>query len=307
MSCVVCGVELNKKPGRGRPTRYCSDTCKKEHNKLRARENRRNGKWPNQQLKGRKFRRPGTMCEIHNRHLVRRGRKRPRWECPECDNDRRRRKWRTDANWREKEKARLLKWRQSESFRAWERKYKLEQFIKRLRHSERLRGIYKRYFFVLRIRYGLHEMPYSGFVRRYKTDPDFRQRVREYQNKYYRLRKAVDPEYAAKEKVRDRRKGRKQRFGLSADDIAFMLAKQNHQCGICQESIDEPSCHVDHCHESGAVRGLLCRFCNLLLGRTLDWGGWDSWVRAASDYKQNPPHSPVKVAETPISPQFSTN
>jgi hypothetical protein len=53
-----------------------------------------------------------------------------------------------------------------------------------------------------------------------------------------------------------------------------MLVNQNYVCAICGESetckdsrINKPrSLAVDHCHQSGKVRGLLCTTCNKSLG-----------------------------------------
>jgi protein-arginine kinase activator protein McsA len=43
-----------------------------------------------------------------------------------------------------------------------------------------------------------------------------------------------------------------------------MIAAQGGRCLICQE---ETKLHVDHCHETKKVRGLLCRECNTGLGK----------------------------------------
>lgn len=48
-----------------------------------------------------------------------------------------------------------------------------------------------------------------------------------------------------------------------------MLFDQGKQCAICEADFGDTPC-VDHCHESGAVRGLLCRSCNTLLGQAKD-------------------------------------
>lgn len=61
-------------------------------------------------------------------------------------------------------------------------------------------------------------------------------------------------------------------YGLSVEDIQQMLLDQGNSCGICQVHFSE-TFHVDHCHQTGAVRGLLCRSCNMglgCLGDTLD-------------------------------------
>lgn len=51
----------------------------------------------------------------------------------------------------------------------------------------------------------------------------------------------------------------------------FMLQTQNNKCVICGEEFtpDNPP-QIDHEHESGFVRGLLCRNCNLMLGHVKD-------------------------------------
>ena len=99
--------------------------------------------------------------------------------------------------------------------------------------------------------------------------------------RYQRLK--TDPEWLAKERERGRIKGRRQwregsgkvrhlRFrlkehGITLEDYERMRTAQRGLCAICSE----PCCHggelsIDHCHETGAVRGLLCRHCNVGLG-----------------------------------------
>ncbi len=61
----------------------------------------------------------------------------------------------------------------------------------------------------------------------------------------------------------------KVRIGLPIGTYATMLAAQNGLCAICRTS--EPGgkngrFHVDHCHETKEVRGLLCTNCNTGIG-----------------------------------------
>jgi len=58
-------------------------------------------------------------------------------------------------------------------------------------------------------------------------------------------------------------------YGLTAENIAEMLAAQGHACGICTDPfVGRP--HIDHCHAIGTVRGLLCGRCNHMLGHARD-------------------------------------
>jgi hypothetical protein len=75
------------------------------------------------------------------------------------------------------------------------------------------------------------------------------------------------------------------RYGITLDDYANMLESQGGGCAICGA---EPGkgrvLDVDHCHDEGHVRGLLCRSCNLCLGRMKDD---PSMLRKAADYLEN--------------------
>ena len=48
-----------------------------------------------------------------------------------------------------------------------------------------------------------------------------------------------------------------------------MLQAQDNKCAICKMVINE-SCHVDHCHDTNIVRGLLCGGCNTGIGMLQD-------------------------------------
>lgn len=49
-----------------------------------------------------------------------------------------------------------------------------------------------------------------------------------------------------------------------------MLASQGGVCAICGGPPTRPSFAIDHAHETGAVRGLLCDRCNVMLGMARD-------------------------------------
>ena len=53
------------------------------------------------------------------------------------------------------------------------------------------------------------------------------------------------------------------RYGLSEKEFAEMRDSQKGRCAICQS---EDRLVIDHDHDTGAVRGLLCHGCNVGLG-----------------------------------------
>lgn len=54
-------------------------------------------------------------------------------------------------------------------------------------------------------------------------------------------------------------------YGINHLTREAMFLSQGGHCAICDES-DDKKLAVDHCHESGRVRGLLCHRCNTGLG-----------------------------------------
>lgn len=57
----------------------------------------------------------------------------------------------------------------------------------------------------------------------------------------------------------------KTKYGLSYEDYLVILEKQNNKCAICGVTPTR-RLDVDHNHETGKVRGLLCPKCNRALG-----------------------------------------
>lgn len=54
------------------------------------------------------------------------------------------------------------------------------------------------------------------------------------------------------------------RYGETPQSIELRKKKQKNRCALCQRKTLK--FHVDHCHKTNKVRGLLCNGCNLLLG-----------------------------------------
>ena len=56
----------------------------------------------------------------------------------------------------------------------------------------------------------------------------------------------------------------KSRYGLTTEDFSAMILEQQNKCKICGLDMKDPQ--VDHNHDTGKVRALLCRPCNTSLG-----------------------------------------
>lgn len=61
------------------------------------------------------------------------------------------------------------------------------------------------------------------------------------------------------------------KYGITAFDWAMHWKQQGGKCAGCTKVLDlgQNTC-VDHCHETGVVRGLLCPRCNLAIGSLKD-------------------------------------
>lgn len=121
-----------------------------------------------------------------------------------------------------------------------------------------------------------------------KPNAEFHKSSREYdglnrrcKNCSYLLRKSWAQKYPEKaahlarkwrkenpDRARDH--GLKQNYGLPMGEYDKMLAHQCGKCAICQRSPTAGTrLHVDHCHDTGFVRGLLCHGCNVSIGHFL--------------------------------------
>lgn len=59
----------------------------------------------------------------------------------------------------------------------------------------------------------------------------------------------------------------KSKYGLTLDQYNTLLENQNNSCKVCKDLFtNEKLTHIDHCHKTGKVRGILCLNCNLSLG-----------------------------------------
>jgi len=85
-------------------------------------------------------------------------------------------------------------------------------------------------------------------------------------------RKERDATYYQKNKRAARNRQLLRFFGITIEDYEEMLEEQNGRCSICGKHHTEEgkALAVDHCHETGKVRGLLCSCCNTAIGLLQD-------------------------------------
>lgn len=64
----------------------------------------------------------------------------------------------------------------------------------------------------------------------------------------------------------------KSAYGITNKDYLELLDKQDGNCAICKRNQLEfkKRLFVDHCHTTGKIRGLLCSYCNSVLGYAKD-------------------------------------
>lgn len=95
--------------------------------------------------------------------------------------------------------------------------------------------------------------------RRYRENP---QRQIAYSLAYDRRRRKTDPNAYRNNALR-------RRYGITLQQFNAIIEAQKVKCALCEESLKlgTKSVHVDHCHETGRVRGILCARCNLGIGK----------------------------------------
>jgi hypothetical protein len=77
-------------------------------------------------------------------------------------------------------------------------------------------------------------------------------------------------EYRKGRKAQERDAHLRRTFGITQADYEELLARQGGGCAICGKKPGKISLHVDHDHETGEIRGLLCVGCNNALGQFRD-------------------------------------
>lgn len=72
--------------------------------------------------------------------------------------------------------------------------------------------------------------------------------------------------WRAANKDRIRTSNRMRCYGVIDTEL---FSAQGGRCACCQAPISITD-HIDHCHDTGKVRGMVCRACNITLGMSKD-------------------------------------
>jgi hypothetical protein len=128
-------------------------------------------------------------------------------------------------------------------------------------------------------------------ARRRYINPDRNAYMIEYLKRYYESNpvehakryaaRQADPVMRARDKISKKNWARKSKYGLNTIELKAMLEGQESLCALCSQAITDTTMIPDHCHESGKVRGLICRRCNTGLGL---FGDNIEGLRRAIDY-----------------------
>lgn len=119
-----------------------------------------------------------------------------------------------------------------------------------------------------------HLEEYRRIKKEYAKTPEQRKK----RSEYMKIWKLNNPERALELARNSYKKHREEilkknkvygieKYGISIEEYNILLKNQNYTCYICNKSVkDNKRLHIDHDHNTGKVRGLLCSRCNGNLG-----------------------------------------
>ncbi|MBB4235016.1 endonuclease VII domain-containing protein [Rhizobium esperanzae] len=132
-------------------------------------------------------------------------------------------------------------------------------------------------------------------ARQRKYEMERRERVPDLLQKRKRAVKERKEGWSEERKEQDRRRTYsnqlRKNYGITIEDFDDMYDAQGGKCRICETTKPKGrgGFHVDHCHATGAIRGLLCTSCNMMLGLVEDsvdrLNSAIAYLQAANDNK----------------------
>jgi formylmethanofuran dehydrogenase subunit E len=112
----------------------------------------------------------------------------------------------------------------------------------------------------------------------YSTSEDTRKYRREWERTSQRWK-------TPKRKLMYRKNRLRRNYGITLEHVESMLKYQDYKCALCGQDVTNKP-RVDHNHETGEIRGVLCLLCNTALGR---FGDSVSGVLKVIEYLSHPP------------------
>lgn len=94
------------------------------------------------------------------------------------------------------------------------------------------------------------------------------EKTKKWQRENPELYKAKNRKWNSKNKDKKKSTVFKNQYGITLDNYYELFEEQNGCCAICSKNqlTLKRSLHIDHCHKTKEIRGLLCQHCNTLLG-----------------------------------------
>ena len=130
------------------------------------------------------------------------------------------------------------------------------------------------------------------------TTPEQQERRRAYARAYSkseRGRAKDKARYNERRKDQIRARAQFKKYGITAEQFAALLIVQGFRCAVCEapfvlQGKERRFVHVDHCHSTHRVRGLLCARCNVTEGYIRSLGLTPTgYAKRLEHYLANPP------------------
>ena len=109
------------------------------------------------------------------------------------------------------------------------------------------------------------------FTKNKNTFDGLTNQCKECRKKYNERNKDRDALYRATHKYNKKSQHLRYYYGISIKEWEKLIEDQKGICPICREYLlEDRKSHLDHCHKTGKIRGILCSKCNYLLGVAKD-------------------------------------
>jgi hypothetical protein len=127
--------------------------------------------------------------------------------------------------------------------------------------------------------------------RRSKWTPEQRELARLRNIRYNQSTKGKETTQKYRASGRSKNSRLSSTYGISLQEYSTIKITQNNSCNVCGttfEGLEDRFIHLDHNHDTGQIRSILCHHCNLLIGLSRETP--NILIRAAeylSDYKKD--------------------